>query len=87
MQSLLKEVPNDKLVVALKTAPEEIKDKIFKNISKRAADLLKDDLEALGPVRLSDVEGAQQEIVNVAKRLEAEGKIMISRGGDADALV
>ncbi|NCA17997.1 MAG: flagellar motor switch protein FliG, partial [Betaproteobacteria bacterium] len=87
MQSLLKEVPNDKLVVALKTAPDEIKDKIFKNISKRAADLLKDDLEALGPVRLSDVEGAQQEIVNVAKRLEAEGKIMISRGGDADALV
>ncbi len=87
MQSLLKEVPNDKLVVALKTAPDEIKDKIFKNISKRAADLLRDDLEALGPVRLSDVEGAQQEIVNVAKRLEAEGKIMISRGGDADALV
>ncbi|NDD92019.1 flagellar motor switch protein FliG [bacterium] len=87
MQSLLKEVPNDKLVIALKTAPEEIKDKIFKNISKRAGDLLKDDLESLGPVRLSDVEGAQQEIVNVAKRLEAEGKLMISRGGDSDALV
>jgi flagellar motor switch protein FliG len=87
MQSLLKEVPNDKLVVALKTAPEEIKEKIFKNISKRAGDLLKDDLESLGPVKLSDVEGAQQEIVNVAKRLEAEGKLMISRGGDADALV
>jgi len=87
MQTLLKEVPNDKLVVALKTAPEEIKDKIFRNISKRAADLLRDDLESLGPVRLSDVETAQQEIVNVAKRLEAEGKIMISRGGDADALV
>ena len=87
MQVLLKEVPNDKLVVALKTAPEEIKDKIFRNISKRAADLLKEDLEAMGPVRLSDVEAAQQEIVNVAKRLEAEGKILISRGGDADALV
>jgi flagellar motor switch protein FliG len=87
MQSLLKEVPNDKLVVALKTAPDEIKDKIFRNISKRAADLLRDDLESLGPVRLSDVESAQQEIVNVAKRLEAEGKLMISRGGDADALV
>jgi len=87
MQTLLKEVPNDKLVVALKTAPEEIKEKIFKNISKRAADLLRDDLEVLGPVRLSDVEAAQQEIVNVAKRLEAEGKVMISRGGDADALV
>jgi flagellar motor switch protein FliG len=87
MQTLLKEVPNDKLVMALKTAPEEIKDKIFKNISKRAADMLREDLGAMGPVRLSDVETAQQEIVNIAKRLEAEGKIIISRGGDADALV
>jgi flagellar motor switch protein FliG len=87
MQTLLKEVPNDKLVMALKTAPEEIKDKIFKNISKRAADLLKEDLDSMGPVKLSDVEKAQQEIINVAKRLESEGKIMIARGGDADALV
>lgn len=87
MQNLLKEVPNDKLVVALKTAPEDIKDKIFKNISKRAADLLRDDLEAMGPVKLSDVEKAQQEIINVAKRLEGEGKIMISRGDGGDALV
>jgi len=87
MQTLLKDVPNDKLVIALKTAPEEIKDKIFRNISKRAADLLREDLDSLGPVRLSDVEGAQQEIVNVAKRLEAEGKIIISRGGEGDALV
>jgi flagellar motor switch protein FliG len=87
MQSLLKEVPNDKLVIAMKTAPEEIKEKIFKNISKRAGELLKDDLESLGPVKVSDVESAQQEIVNVAKRLESEGKLMISRGGDADALV
>ena len=87
MQLLLKEVANDKLVLALKTAPDEIKDKIFRNISKRAADLLREDLDAMGPVRLSDVEAAQQEIVNVAKRLEAEGKIIISRGGEADALV
>lgn len=87
MQNLLKEVPNDKLVLALKTCPEEIKNKIFKNISKRAADLLREDLEAMGPVRLSDVEGAQQEIVNVAKRLEGEGKIIISRGGEGDSLV
>ncbi|MBN22284.1 MAG: flagellar motor switch protein FliG [Bdellovibrionaceae bacterium] len=87
MQTLLKDVPNDKLVLALKSAPQEIKDKIFKNISKRAADMLKEDLEAMGPVRLSDVETAQQEIVNVAKRLEAEGKIIISRGGEGDALV
>lgn len=87
MQSMLKEVPNDKLTIALKTAPDEIKDKIFKNISKRAADLLREDLAAMPPVRLSDVEAAQQEIVNVAKRLEAEGKIVISRGGSDDALV
>jgi len=87
MQTLLKEVDNGKLVVALKTAPEEIKDKIFRNISKRAADLLREDLESMGPVRLSDVETAQQEIVNVAKRLESEGKIIISRGSDGDALV
>jgi flagellar motor switch protein FliG len=87
MQTLLKEVDNSKLVVALKTAPEEIKEKIFKNISKRAADLLREDLDSMGPVRLSDVETAQQEIVNIAKRLETEGKIVISRGGDADALV
>jgi len=87
MQTLLKEVPNDKLVLALKTAPDEIKDKIFKNISKRASDLLKEDLESMGPARLADVEAAQQEIVNTAKRLEGEGKIMISRGGDGDALV
>lgn len=87
MQTLLKEVDNAKLVVALKTAPEEIKDKIFRNISKRAADLLREDLESMGPVRLSDVETAQQEIVNVAKRLESEGKIIISRGSDGDALV
>ena len=87
MQTLLKEVPNDKLVMALKTAPDEIKDKIFRNISKRAADLLREDLESMGPVKLSDVEKAQQEIINVAKRLESEGKIMIARGGDGDALV
>lgn len=87
MQTLLKEVPNDKLTIALKTAPDEIKDKIFKNISKRAADLLREDLAAMPPVRLSDVEAAQQEIVNVAKRLEAEGKVVISRGGSDDALV
>jgi flagellar motor switch protein FliG len=87
MQTMLKEVPNDKLTVALKTAPDEIKEKIFKNISKRAADLLREDLNAMPPVRLSDVEAAQQEIVNVAKRLEAEGKIMINRGGGDDALV
>lgn len=87
IQTLLKEVPNEKLLLALKTANEEIKNKIFKNISQRAAQLLKDDLSNMGPSRLSDVEGAQVEIVNVARRLESEGKILIARGGSEDALV
>lgn len=87
IQALLKEVPNDKLILALKTASEEIRNKFFKNISQRAAEMLKDDLSNMGPSRLSDVEGAQQEIVNAARRLEAEGKILIARGGSEDALV
>lgn len=87
IQTLLKEVPNDKLLLALKTANEEIKNKIFKNISQRAANLLKDDLGNMGPARLSDVEAAQVEIVNAARRLEAEGKILIARGGSEDSLV
>lgn len=81
MQALLKEVPNDKLLVALKTSPEEIKQKIFKNMSSRASQLLQEDLGNLGPQKLSDVEAAQSEIVNIAKRLETEGKIQINRGG------
>ncbi|MCM2280741.1 MAG: flagellar motor switch protein FliG [Bdellovibrionaceae bacterium] len=87
IQSLLKEVPNEKLLLALKTANEEIKNKIFKNISQRAANLLKEDLTNMGPSRLSDVESAQVEIVNIARRLESEGKILIARGGSEDALV
>jgi flagellar motor switch protein FliG len=87
IQTLLKEVPNDKLLLALKTASEEIRNKVFKNISQRAADMLREDLSNMGPSRLSDVEGAQQEIVNAARRLEAEGKILIARGGSEDALV
>lgn len=87
IQVLLKEVPNDKLILALKTANEEIKNKFFKNLSQRAAEMLREDLSNMGPSRLSDVEGAQQEIVNAARRLEAEGKILIARGGSEDALV
>lgn len=87
IQSLLKEVPNDKLILALKTGSEEIRVKVFKNISSRAAQLLREDLENMGPVRLSDVESAQQLIVNAARRLEQEGKIVIARGGSEDALV
>ena len=87
IQTLLKEVPNDKLLLALKTASEDIRGKIFKNISQRAAEMLREDLGNMGPSRLSDVESAQQEIVNAARRLEAEGKILIARGGSEDAMV
>jgi flagellar motor switch protein FliG len=87
IQSLLKEVDNNKLVIALKTAPEEVKGKLFKNMSNRAAGLLKEDLDALGPTKLSDVEKAQMEIIQKAKELEQQGKLIISRGGAEDALV
>ncbi len=87
IQNLLKEVDNQKLVIALKTSPEEVKAKLFKNMSNRAATLLKEDLDALGPTKLSDVEKAQSEIVQKAKELETQGKAFISRGGDGDSLV
>ncbi|MEX1098796.1 MAG: flagellar motor switch protein FliG [Bacteriovoracaceae bacterium] len=87
IQELLKGVDNQKLTIALKTAPEEVKTKLFGNMSNRAATLLKEDLEALGPTKLSDVEKAQQEIVQQVKDLEAKGKAIISRGGEGDAMV
>ena len=87
IQQLLKEVDQQKLVIAMKTAPEEIKAKLFKNMSNRAAQLLMEDLEALGPTKLSDVEKAQAEVVQKCKELEGQGKAIISRGGDGDALV
>jgi flagellar motor switch protein FliG len=87
IQALLKEVDQNKMVIALKTAPEEIRAKLFKNMSNRAATLLQEDLDALGPTKLSDVEKAQSEIVQKCKDLEAQGKAFISRGGDGDALV
>lgn len=87
IQSLLKEVDQQKLVTALKTAPEEIRAKLFKNMSNRAATLLQEDLDAMGPTKLSDVEKSQAEIVQKCKELEAQGKAFISRGGDGDALV
>ena len=87
IQSLLKEVDQQKMVIALKTAPEEIRTKLFKNMSNRAATLLQEDLDVLGPTKLSDVEKAQAEIVQKCKELESQGKAFISRGGDGDALV
>ncbi len=80
MQKILREVKNETLTLALKTAPETIRDKIFQNISERAADMIMEDLEALGPVRLSDVEKAQQSIVKIALRLEEEGQVVMPKG-------
>lgn len=87
IQELLKVVDNIKLVTALKTAPDEVRAKLFKNMSNRAALLLKEDLDSLGPTKISDVEKAQQEIVQQLKDLEAKGKALISRGGEGDAFV
>ncbi len=87
IQSILKEINNEDLLLALKTAAEEVKEKIFANMSQRAASMVKDDLESLGPVRLTDVEKAQQVIVKVVRKLEEEGKIVIAGGGGGDVVV
>lgn len=88
IQSMLKEVDNEDLALALKTASQDLKDKIFKNMSERAAQLIKEDMEYMGPVRVSDVEAAQQKIVDVVRRLEESGEIIISgRGGEKDLVV
>ena len=87
IQSLLKEIDNQTIVIALKTADDDIKAKIFKNMSTRACKLLMEDIEALGPTKLSDVEKAQSEIIQKCKDLEAEGKAFISRVGDSDTIV
>ena len=88
IQALLKEVDNEELALALKTASEDMKQKIFNNMSERAATLIREDMEYMGPVRLSDVESAQQRIVDIVRRLEDAGEIIIEgRGGDSDIVV
>jgi len=87
MREILKKVESQQLVIALKTASEEMKQKIFGNLSSRAAEMLKEDLEVMGPVRLTEVEQAQQEIVRAAKELEAEGTIVLGGKGKEDILV
>ena len=88
IQAVLKEVDNDELALALKTASEDLKAKIFGNMSDRAAQLIKEDMEYMGPVRVSDVEAAQQRIVDIVRRLEDAGEIIISgRGGDKEMIV
>ncbi len=86
MQMVLKEVQSDALIVALKGASPELKDKILANMSSRAAESLREDLEAKGPMRLSEVEAQQKEILKTVRRLADEGQIVLGGGGD-DALV
>lgn len=88
IQMILKEIDNDELGLALKTASPELQQKIFKNMSERAATLIKEDMQYMGPVRVSDVEAAQQRIVDIVRRLEDSGEIVIAgRGGESDLIV
>ena len=88
IQQVLKEVDNETLALALKTGSDPLKQKIFGNMSDRAAKLIQEDMQFMGPVRVSDVEQAQQKVVDVVRGLEASGDIVIEgRGGDKDMLV
>ncbi|MDI6717090.1 MAG: flagellar motor switch protein FliG [Actinomycetota bacterium] len=87
IQRILREIDSKKLALALKTANEDLKEKVFANMSQRAGEMLREDMEFLGPVRLRDVEQAQQEIVNIVRRLEEEGEIIIARGGEEEIVV
>lgn len=82
IQALLREVSSENLLLALKGADETMREKIFKNMSKRAAEMLRDDLEAKGPVRLSEVEAAQKEMLAVARRMAESGEIAIGGKGE-----
>jgi flagellar motor switch protein FliG len=86
IQTLLREVQSDSLIVALKGTSQELKEKIFKNMSQRAAEMVRDDLESKGPVKLSEVEGAQREILRTIRRLAEEGQIVMG-GAGAEGLV
>lgn len=87
IRALLKEISNDELILALKTASEDLVSKIFTNVSARAAEMMKEDMEIMGPVKLRDVEQAQLNIVKTARRLEEEGKIILGGKGGEEVLV
>jgi len=86
-QLVLREVDTSELALALKSVDDTVKEKIYKNQSKRAAGMLKDEIEYMGPVRMKDVEEAQQKIVNIIRKLEESGDIIISRGGEDEIVV
>ena len=87
IQRILREVDNNDLAIALKGATDEVKNVIFANLSKRLSAMIQEDMEYMGPVRLKDVEDAQQKIVNVIRKLEEVGEIVISRGGGDEIIV
>ncbi|MGN1085054.1 MAG: flagellar motor switch protein FliG, partial [Lachnospiraceae bacterium] len=87
IQRVLHEVDNNELATALKSANEEVQNVIFNNLSKRLVAMIKDDMDFMGPVRLKDVEEAQQKIVNIIRKLEDSGEIVISRGGGDEIVV
>ena len=87
IQTVLRDVDNNELAIALKNANEDVQNIIFTNLSSRLAAMIKEDMEYMGPVRLKDVEEAQQKIVNIIRRLEDTGEIVISRGGGDDIIV
>ena len=87
IQRVLREVDNNELAVALKSANEEVQNVIFNNLSKRLATMIREDMDFMGPVRLKDVEEAQQKIVNIIRKLEDSGEIIISRGGGDETVV
>lgn len=87
VQRTLREVDTQDLTLALKGAKEEVQDKIFNNMSKRQSEMVKEDIEYMGPVRLRDVEEAQQKIVNTIRKLEDAGEIIVSRGGGDEIIV
>jgi len=87
IMSLLKEVNTQELAMALKAASEDLKEKFFRNMSTRASEMLREELEIMGPARLRDVEAAQQKIIQTAKRLEAEGQMVLAGKGSEDVFV
>ena len=87
IQTVLREVDNNELAVALKNANEDVQKVIFDNLSSRLASMIKEDMEFMGPVKLKDVEDAQQKIVNIIRKLEDSGEIVISRGGGDEVVV
>ena len=87
IQTVLREVDNNELSIALKNANEEVQKAIFDNLSSRLAAMIKEDMEFMGPVKLKDVEEAQQKIVNIIRKLEDSGEIVISRGGGDEIVV